>query len=55
MTFTVNKMVMGIIAIIAGILILIFPQILGWVIGIFLIVNGILLILGKSSVLGEKG
>ena len=54
MTFTVNKMVMGIIAIIAGILVLVFPAILGWIIGIFLIVNGILLIVGKSSVLGAK-
>jgi len=39
---------MGIIAVIAGILILIFPAILGWIVGIFLIVNGILLILGKK-------
>ena len=48
MTFFASKMVMGIIAIIAGILILIFPAILGWVVGIFLIVNGILLVLGKK-------
>jgi len=41
-------MTMGIIAVIAGILILIFPAILGWIVGIFLIVNGILLILGKK-------
>ncbi len=43
-----NKMVMGIIAIIAGILILVLPQIIGWIVGIFLIVNGILLVLGKK-------
>ena len=48
MTFFASKMVMGIIAIIAGILILILPQIIGWIIGIFLIVNGILLVLGKK-------
>ena len=48
MAFFASKMVMGIIAIIAGILILIFPNIIGWLVGIFLIVNGILLVLGKK-------
>ncbi|MFC1942801.1 DUF3096 domain-containing protein [Chloroflexota bacterium] len=48
MTFFASKKVMGIIAIIAGILILVLPQIIGWVIGIFLIVNGILLVAGKK-------
>ncbi len=48
MAFLASKMVMGIIAIIAGILILIFPNIIGWIVGIFLIVNGILLVLGKK-------
>ncbi len=48
MALLANKMVMGIIAIIAGILILILPQIIGWIVGIFLIVNGILLVLGKK-------
>ncbi len=48
MTFFASKMVMGIIAIIAGILILILPQIIGWIVGIFLIVNGILLVSGKK-------
>lgn len=48
MTFLASKMTMGIIAIIAGILILILPQIIGWIVGIFLIVNGILLVLGKK-------
>ena len=43
-----NKIVMGIIAIIAGIIILIWPAILAWVIGIFLIVYGILILLGKK-------
>ena len=48
MAFFASKMVMGIIAIVAGILILIFPNIIGWIVGIFLIVNGILLVLGKK-------
>ena len=40
-------LIAGIIAIIAGILILVFPGIIGWIVGIFLIVWGILSILGK--------
>ncbi len=48
MGFLANKVTMGIIAVIAGILILVIPAILGWIVGIFLIVNGILLILGKK-------
>ena len=48
MGFLANKMVMGIIAIVAGIIVLIFPAIIQWVIGIFLIVNGILMLLGKK-------
>lgn len=40
-------LMMGVIAIVAGILILVMPSILGWVVGIFLIVWGILAILGR--------
>ena len=43
-----NKMVMGILAIVAGIIVLIWPAIIQWVIGIFLIVYGILILLGKK-------
>ncbi len=43
-----NKMVMGIIAIVAGIIVLIWPGIIAWVIGIVLIIYGILTILGKK-------
>jgi len=43
-----NKMVMGIIAIIAGIIVLVLPEIIAWVIGIFLIIYGILMMLGKK-------
>lgn len=38
----------GILAIIAGILILAWPGILAWIIGIFLIVWGILAIIGRT-------
>ncbi|MFC1935056.1 hypothetical protein ACFLXZ_01925 [Chloroflexota bacterium] len=48
MTFLVNRTVMGIIAIVAGIIVLIWPGIIAWVIGIFLIVYGILILLGKK-------
>jgi len=48
MSFLANKMVVGIIAIVAGIIVLINPAIIAWVIGIFLIVWGILTILGKK-------
>ena len=46
-----NKMVVGIVCIVAGFLILPFlslPTIVVWIIGIFLIVYGILVLLGKS-------
>lgn len=41
-------MLVGIVAIVAGILILVWPSILYLIIGIFLIVWGILAILGKT-------
>jgi uncharacterized membrane protein HdeD (DUF308 family) len=43
-----NKMLMGIIAILAGIIVLVAPHIIEWVIGIFLIVWGVLTILGRK-------
>ncbi len=43
-----NKVIVGIIAIIAGIIVLVQPEIIAWVIGIFLIIWGILTILGKK-------
>jgi len=42
-----SGLIMGIIAIVAGILILVFPSILVWIVGIFLIIWGILSILGR--------
>ena len=46
--FGISKIVIGIIAIVAGLLILIFPELLRWVIGIFLIIWGIFTMLGKK-------
>ena len=48
MAFLANKLVMGIIAIVAGIIVLVWPGIIAWVIGIFLIVYGVLILLGKK-------
>jgi uncharacterized membrane protein HdeD (DUF308 family) len=46
-----NKLVVAIVCIVAGFLILPFlslPTIISWIIGIFLIVYGILVLMGKS-------
>ena len=43
-----NAIIIGIIAIIAGIIILVYPAILGWIVGIFLIIYGILALLGRA-------
>ena len=44
---TNSGMVMGVLAIVAGLLILISPELVRWIIGIFLIVWGILSIMNK--------
>ncbi len=54
MSMLANKMVMGIIAIVVGLVIIIWPAIIAWVIGIILIVHGILTLLGKHSCCSEK-
>ena len=46
--FGLSKIVLGAIAIAAGLLILLFPDLLRWTVGIFLILWGILTILGKK-------
>lgn len=43
-----SKIVLGVIAVVAGLLILIFPDSLRWIVGILLIVWGIFTILGKK-------
>ncbi len=45
----VSGWVMGILAIIAGILIIVWPSLLAWIVGIYLIVIGILAILAVVS------
>ncbi len=46
--FGLSNIVLGVIAIVAGLLILILPDLLGWIVGIFLVVWGILTMLGKK-------
>jgi len=46
--FGLSKIVLGVIAIVAGLLILVFPELLRWIVGIFLIVWGIFTMLGKK-------
>ncbi len=47
--FGLSKIVIGIIAVVAGILILALPDLLRWIVGIFLIVWGIVSMLGKKE------
>ena len=47
MKISTNELIIGILAILAGIAILIRPSILVWIVGIFLIVYGILVLTGK--------
>jgi len=44
----VSGVVMGIIATVAGVLVLIWPELVRWIIGIFLIVWGVLAIINKK-------
>ena len=43
-----KSILMGILAIVAGLLVLILPELVRWVIGIFLIVWGVLAVIDKS-------
>ncbi|MBE0431651.1 MAG: DUF3096 domain-containing protein [Dehalococcoidia bacterium] len=43
-----SKIVIGVIAIVAGLLILLFPDLLRWIVGVFLIVWGVFAVLGKK-------
>ena len=47
-SISISGVVMGIIAIVAGLLVLIWPELVRWIIGIFLIVWGVLAIVNKK-------
>ena len=48
MSFNLSKTALGLIAIVAGILVLVWPDLVRWIIGIFLIVWGALTFAGKK-------
>ena len=43
-----NNLLMGVLAIVAGILVIIWPDLIRWIVGVFLIVWGLLTALGKK-------
>ena len=47
---SVSGMTMGILAIVAGLLVLIWPEFVRWIIGIFLIVWGVLAIITRLNI-----
>jgi len=47
-SISTSGVVMGIIAIVAGLLVLIWPELVRWIIGIFLIVWGVLALINKK-------
>ncbi len=47
MTFGLSRVTLAVIAIVAGILILILPELLRWIVGIFLVVWGIIILAGR--------
>jgi uncharacterized membrane protein HdeD (DUF308 family) len=46
-SISINGVAMGVLAIVAGVLVLIWPELVRWIIGIFLIVWGILAVMNK--------
>jgi uncharacterized membrane protein HdeD (DUF308 family) len=46
-SITISGVTMGILAIVAGILILIWPSFVQWILGVFLIVWGVLAIINR--------
>jgi len=46
-SISISGVAMGIIAVVAGLLVLIWPELVRWIIGIFLIVWGILAIINR--------
>jgi uncharacterized membrane protein HdeD (DUF308 family) len=46
-SISVSGVAMGVLAVVAGLLVLIWPELVRWIIGIFLIVWGILAIINR--------
>jgi uncharacterized membrane protein HdeD (DUF308 family) len=47
-SLSISGVAMGVLAIIAGLLVLIWPELVRWIIGIFFIVWGVLAIMNKK-------
>jgi uncharacterized membrane protein HdeD (DUF308 family) len=47
-SISISGVAMGVLAIIAGLLVLIWPELVRWIIGIFFIVWGVLAIMNKK-------
>jgi uncharacterized membrane protein HdeD (DUF308 family) len=50
---TVSKPVLAIICIIFGVLVIVFPDLLEWIVGLFLIIQGILLLTDYLELRGK--
>ena len=50
---TVSKPVLAIICIIFGVLVIVFPDLLQWIVGLFLIIQGILLLTDYLELRGK--
>ena len=48
-SISISGVAMGILAVVAGLLVLIWPELVRWIIGIFFIVWGILTVLNRSK------
>lgn len=48
MPFGLSKVALAVIAVVAGVLILVVPDLIRWIVGIFLIVWGILTLVSKK-------
>ncbi|MGB8706557.1 MAG: DUF3096 domain-containing protein [Dehalococcoidia bacterium] len=46
-SITISGVAMGVLAIVAGVLVLIWPDFVRWILGIFLIVWGVLAVINK--------
>ena len=51
---TVSRPVLGVIAIVFGVLFFVFPQLVAYLIGLFLIIEGILLLIDYLELSGQR-
>jgi hypothetical protein len=51
---TISKPALAVLCIIFGIIVIVFPEVIAWVIGIFLIIQGILLLTDYMEIRGQQ-